>query len=177
MTTTDQPESQIPESQIPESQIVELLRAVETQLHESEIGFQLDKARLYGATVNPSSAKSADDDSQTPGFRLCFLDAHCDIYELLDRPSSAVARVFDAAVIVTTGWATPVESLVGMQRRRVRLVVVVCDDGVASALRFVDAADQVLIDEGTATGALNDAVDHFWFKGNNSEGATVAITP
>ena len=31
-----------------------LLRAIEQQLHESEIGFQLDKARLYGATTNPS---------------------------------------------------------------------------------------------------------------------------
>jgi len=56
-----------------------LLRAIEQQLHESEIGFQLDKARLYGATTNPSP--NVDDPSEM--FRLCFLDAHQDVYDLL----------------------------------------------------------------------------------------------
>lgn len=136
-----------------------LLRAIESQLHDSGIGFQLDKARLYGATVNPSEIM--DDDSES--FRLCFLDAHIDVYELLERPSSGVARVFDAAVLVTTGWATPINSEDASGRRRVRLTVLVCNDGVVSGLRFSDEDSDVLVDEGTATGALNDAVLEFWF--------------
>jgi len=135
-----------------------LLRAIEQQLHESEIGFQLDKARLYGATTNPSP--NVDDPSEM--FRLCFLDAHQDVYDLLERPSSSVARVFDAAILVTTGWATPIENS-SAERRRVRLTVMVSNEGVVSGLRFEDESCEVLLDEGSATGALNDAVLHFWF--------------
>ena len=143
----------------PEPPKAQLLRAVESQLHDSGIGFQLEKARLYGATVNPSV--NMDDDAET--FRLCFLDAHFDVYELLERPSSGVARVFDAAVLVTTGWATPISSEDASGRRRVRLTVLVCNDGVVSGLRFSDEECEVLVDEGSATGALNDAVLEFWF--------------
>lgn len=144
-----------------------LLRAVEHQLHESEIGFSLDKARLYGVTVNLSSMM--DDHEET--FRLCFLDAHQDVYELLERPSSTVARVFDAAILVTTGWATPIDPESGGERRRVRLTVLVSNDGVASGLRFQDDECEVLVDEGSATGALNDAVLTFWFGGPNASSA------
>ena len=90
------------------------------------------------------------------------MDAHQDVYDLLERPSSSVARVFDAAILVTTGWATPIENS-SAERRRVRLTVMVSNEGVVSGLRFEDESCEVLLDEGSATGALNDAVLQFWF--------------
>ncbi|MFN5601298.1 MAG: hypothetical protein ACK48T_04130, partial [Acidimicrobiaceae bacterium] len=91
--------------------------------------------------------------------------------ELLDSPSSALARMFDAAAIVTTGWAAPLGpdgTVDGAPsehalRRRVRLVVVVADHGVASVLRFADDPDDVVTDPGSATGSLADAITRFWF--------------
>jgi hypothetical protein len=102
---------------------------------------------------------------------MCFLAQHPDVYELLDAPSSALARMFDAATIVTTGWAAPlgpdgtVEGAPSehAQRRRVRLVVVVADHGVASVLRFADQPDDVVTDPGSATGSLAEAITRFWF--------------
>ena len=94
-----------------------------------------------------------------------------DAFELLDAPSSALARMFDAAAIVTTGWAAPLRpdgTIEGAPsehalRRRVRLVVVVADNGVASALRFADEPDEVVTDPGSATGSLAEAITRFWF--------------
>jgi hypothetical protein len=79
--------------------------------------------------------------------------------------------MFDAAAIVTTGWAAPLNadgSVDGPpsqheQRRRVRLVVVVADNGVASVLRFEDEPDEVVTDPGSATGSLAEAINRFWF--------------
>ena len=48
-------------------------------------------------------------------------------------------------------------------RRRVRLVVVVADHGVASVLRFADDPDDIISDPGSATGSLADAITSFWF--------------
>jgi hypothetical protein len=80
-------------------------------------------------------------------------------------------RMFDAAAIVTTGWAAPLRpdgTIEGAPsehalRRRVRLVVVVADNGVASALRFADEPDEVVTDPGSATGTLAEAITRFWF--------------
>jgi hypothetical protein len=79
--------------------------------------------------------------------------------------------MFDAAAIVTTGWAAPLGpdgTVDGAPsehalRRRVRLVVVVADHGVASVLRFADDPDEVVTDPGSATGSLADAITRFWF--------------
>ena len=47
-------------------------------------------------------------------------------------------------------------------RRRVRLVVAVCDRGVASVLRFADTPNDVITDAGAARGSLADAVKDLW---------------
>jgi hypothetical protein len=79
--------------------------------------------------------------------------------------------MFDAAAVVTTGWAAPLAAdgtIEGApsehaERRRVRLIVVVADNGVASALRFADEPDDVITDPGSATGSLAEAINRFWF--------------
>ncbi len=122
--------------------------------------------------VDPEGVRS----NQNGALRISFLAEHGDVYELLDAPSSAIARMFDAAVVLTCGWAAPIsrdESPENQdlsevppsqhpQRRRVRLVVSVCDNGVASVLRFADTPDDIVTDAGSARGSLADAVNNLW---------------
>lgn len=142
--------------------ILDIAVGVESQLHAMLDSFELSGARLYGVTV-------AEPTSHDP--TLCFLAQHADVYELLDAPASALARMFDGAAIVTTGWAAPLGpdgAVDGMPsehalRRRVRLVVTVADNGVASVLRFADEPNDVVTDPGSATGSLAEAINRFWF--------------
>jgi hypothetical protein len=79
--------------------------------------------------------------------------------------------MFDAAAIVTTGWAAPLDEDGNVngapsqhaQRRRVRLTVLVANSGVASVLRFADEPEEVVTDPGSATGSLAEAINRFWF--------------
>ena len=142
----------------------DLARMVEQRLHESIGTFSMDGARLYGVTLDGATYDAR--------FRLSFLAQHPDVYELLEAPSSALGKMFDAAAIVTTGWAAPLgpdgepegPPSEHEMRRRVRLVVVVADPGAASVLRFEDSPedDDVVVDAGSASGALASAIDSFW---------------
>jgi hypothetical protein len=93
--------------------------------------------------------------------------------------------MFDAAVVLTCGWAAPIDRSdkndhhddgdhddvddkklppsQHPQRRRVRLVVVVGDQGVGSVLRFADTPKEIVTDAGSARGSLADAVNNLWF--------------
>jgi len=142
--------------------ISSLAVAVESKLHNLLDTFELPGARLYGVNC---LGRPLDE------VTLCSLAQHPDVYELLESPSSSLARMFHAAAIVTTGWAAPLRpdgTLDGapsehVLRRRVRLVVVVADNGVASVLRFADDPDDIISDPGSATGSLADAITSFWF--------------
>ena len=142
--------------------IMEVAVAVEARVHAAVDSFELPGARLYGVNCVDRTAATTT---------LCFLSSHPDVYALLESPSSGLARMFDAAAVVTTGWAAPLApdgTLDGApsehaDRRRVRLVVTVADEGVASVLRFADAPDEVVTDPGSATGSLADAITRFWF--------------
>ena len=153
---------------------IDLATCVEASLHTSLDGFDLPRARLYGVSIVNANGVASHEDG---ALRISFLAEHGDVYELLDAPSSAIARMFDAAVVLTCGWAAPiarqdhddqdasddtVPPSQHPQRRRVRLVVVVCDDGVASVLRFADTPDDIVTDAGSARGSLADAVDNLW---------------
>ena len=157
---------------------VTLATCVEHSLHISLDGFDLSRARLYGISIVDEEAAARNEDG---ALRITFLAEHGDVYELLDAPSSAIARMFDAAVVLTCGWAAPISRQdhddhdtpdettddevppsQHPQRRRVRLVVVVCDDGVASVLRFADTPDDIVTDAGSARGSLADAVNNLW---------------
>ena len=167
---------------------IALATCVEASLNSSLDGFDLPRARLYGVSVvDPIGVTKHEDGA----LRITFLAEHGDVYELLDAPSSAIARMFDAAVVLTCGWAAPLdrdhdgdhdgedtssdqselldessrESVPPSQhplRRRVRLVVAVCDRGVASVLRFADTPNDVITDAGAARGSLADAVKNLW---------------
>ena len=142
--------------------ITEISVEVEAKLHTMIDSFELPGARLYG--VNCVARPTTEPN-------MCLLAQHPDVYELLDAPTSALARMFDAAAVVTTGWAAPLNSdgtIEGApsehaQRRRVRLVVMVADNGVSSVLRFADEPDEVVTDPGSATGSLAEAITRFWF--------------
>lgn len=147
---------------------IDLATLVESRIHESlrdsENAFDLDRARLYG--VNCSGADCTEE-----ALQLSFVLEHGDIYQLLDTPESTCARMFDAAALVTCGWAAPIADgetepdaapSRHPQRRRVRLVVVVGDSGVASVLRFADDAETPILDAGEARGPLAEAVASYW---------------
>jgi hypothetical protein len=142
--------------------VTDIAMGIEEKLHGLINTFELPGARLYG--VNCAGRPASEPN-------ICFLAQHPDVYELLDAPSSGLARMFDAAAIVTCGWAAPLApdgSIEGAPseheaRRRVRLIIVVADHGVASVLRFADQPDDVVTDPGSATGSLAEAVTHFWF--------------
>jgi hypothetical protein len=155
---------------------------VEASLHSSLDGFNLPRARLYGVSIVDAKGIASNQDG---ALRISFLAEHGDVYELLDAPSSAIARMFDVAVVLTCGWAAPLdrneqdddsrsddeiddaidEEVPPSQhplRRRVRLVVAVCDKGVASVLRFADTPNDIVTDDGAARGSLADAVKNLW---------------
>ncbi|MDA2964377.1 MAG: hypothetical protein O2996_04315 [Actinomycetota bacterium] len=152
---------------------IDLAKCVESSLHTSLDGFDLPRARLYGVSIVDADGVRSNHNG---ALRISFLAEHGDVYELLDAPSSAIARMFDAAVVLTCGWAAPIdrdESPANEdssevppsqhpQRRRVRLVVSVCDNGVASVLRFADTPDDIVTDAGSARGSLADAVNNLW---------------
>ena len=149
-----------------------LATCVEDSLHLSLDGFDLSRARLYGISIVDEQAVARNENG---ALRITFLAEHGDVYELLEAQTSAIVRMFDAAVVLTCGWAAPIRNdeededelatppSQHPERRRVRLVVVVCDDGVASVLRFADTPDDVITDAGAARGSLADAVTHLWF--------------
>ena len=142
--------------------IIDIAAGVESKIHQLIDTFELSGARLYGVNC---AGRPADEPN------MCFLAQHADVYELLEAPSSGLARMFDAAAIVTTGWAAPLSPEGKVEgapsehalRRRVRLAVVVADNGVASVLRFADEPDDVITDPGSATGSLADAITRFWY--------------
>ena len=161
---------------------IAIATCVEASLHSSLDGFNLPRARLYGVSVVDAKGISSHQDG---ALRISFLAEHGDVYELLDAPSSAIARMFDVAVVLTCGWAAPLErderddesrsdgenhdafndEVPPSQhplRRRVRLVVAVCDKGVASVLRFADTPNDIVTDDGAARGSLADAVKDLW---------------
>ena len=146
---------------------VALATCVEHSLNLSLSGFDLKRARLYGISVVDPAGIDANADG---ALRISFLAEHGDVYELLESRGSSIARMFDAAAVLTCGWAAPVDDenesdvppSVHPRRRRVRLVVVVGDDGVGSVLRFADTPDEIVTDPGNAKGSLADAVERLW---------------
>jgi len=163
---------------------VALATCVEQSLHMSLDGFDLKRARLYGISVVDVGGVDRLEDG---ALRITFLAEHGDVYELIDAPTSAIVRMFDAAVVLTCGWAAPIDRSLESdydddddddedadanekvppsqhpQRRRVRLVVVVGDQGVGSVLRFADTPKEIVTDAGSARGSLADAVTNLWF--------------
>ena len=91
-----------------------------------------------------------------------------DVYELLEGDNvSQVLETHNFVGLVTTGWASPLNDEKEIwsvppskhpERRRVRLVIVADKGNVCAVIRFSDGDDEVIVDEGSATGSLNDAL-------------------
>lgn len=133
---------------------LEFAKSIELNLHNKrKLGFHMEQACLYGV----------DDDGL-----IVLFQRHSDIYELLDNTSVAdLLTVYGHIAVATTGWAAPIakgdepDDIAPSQhkdRRRVRLIVVADKDSMVSALRFSDSPDEVITDEGSAIGALADAI-------------------
>jgi hypothetical protein len=167
-----EPNPDVPVRPTSQPAITELARVVEDRLHQSLDTFTLDGARLYGVTVVDAGVIDGEANGADDSFRLCFLAQHPDVYELLASSSSSLGRMFDAAALITSGWAAPLGPTGRPEgppsehamRRRVRLAVVVSDVGVASVVRFADEPDDVIVDAGSATGSLAEAIDTYWFN-------------
>jgi hypothetical protein len=142
---------------------IAIATCVEASLHSSLDGFNLPRARLYGVSIVDATGIASHQDG---ALRISFLAEHGDVYELL---------------VLTCGWAAPLnrdenddearsddeirDEVPPSQhplRRRVRLVVAVCDKGVASVLRFADTPNDIVTDAGAARGSLADAVKDLW---------------
>jgi hypothetical protein len=97
------------------------------------------------------------------------LSAHPDVYDLLE--SDFDLSDYNAVIIHTTGWAAPLSQDGSVeappsqhsQRRRVALAACVSDASVGSALSFADDPE-IVLDPGSATGSLADALLTFWEK-------------
>lgn len=151
-----------------------IARLVEARLHDTlpdavPDPFHLPRCRLHGvAIVDPDRLLEGHDGA----LRLDFLGDARNVYDLLDSAAGAIARLYDAAVLVTTGWAAPLGPegrVVGRpsshpQRRRIRLVVAVDDDGVSSVLRFADDPSRP-VDPGAGEGMLADTIADLWSFG------------
>lgn len=98
---------------------------------------------------------------------------HPDVYELLNDQYNFSTYV--GVLVHTTGWAAPLDENGEVStapskhemRRRVALASCVTNDSVGSALSFADEKD-IVLDPGSATGSLADALLSFWE--NNSIG-------
>lgn len=101
-------------------------------------------------------------------FVASFIAEDQDVYELLDNINKdKFQNLNEHFAIITYGWAAPLNSdgevdgapSAHPMRRRVRLVATVSklDRKMGSAITFKDD-DEVIIDEGSASGSLADAM-------------------
>lgn len=111
--------------------------------------YELPNAVLYGVTADGSHFE---------------LGRAGDVYDLLAVSYNGGGVV--ALAIHTTGWAAPLNEdgecdgapSAHPSRRRVALVAVATAQGMASALSFADEPDEIVTDEGQATGMLAEAL-------------------
>jgi hypothetical protein len=145
-----------------------LVRALEQRLHETLADATAEpfhtEAQIFGITVHDDEALLAGDDG---AFSHCWIAQSEAVYDLLEGPAAALARLFDAAAVLTTGWSAPSDEPLAVaprhhpQRRRVRLTVVVDDAGMASALRFADTPHEAVVST-AGVGLLADALHEVW---------------
>lgn len=132
------------------------------------LGFHFSTARMYGIVVNDPHGLL---DDQQCAARASFIDEHQDVYAMITGASGVLARSFDAAAVVTGGWAAPLEDDGSLatrasrhpERRRVRAVAVVSDEGIASVVRFEDDPHAPRAEVGGAVGGVVDSLDAMWF--------------
>lgn len=97
------------------------------------------------------------------------ISAHPDVYELLSQGTEYNLSSYIGVLIHTTGWAAPLNEDGDVDtapskhelRRRIALASCVTNTSAGSALSFADEKE-IVLDPGTATGSLAEALVKFW---------------
>ena len=144
---------------------VEIAEQIEKEIHsllskgDEPTPFVMEGAHLFGVDYTAEGAP-----------KLMFIESHPDVYDLLANDYNAlVASAYAWTLVVTTGWDAPLNANGNIdqppsqhaERRRVRLTCIANRQSVASVLRFADQPDDVITDEGGASGSLADAIQQF----------------
>ena len=135
----------------------EVALSTELIVHGHKKGFSYSEAQLLAIEqLKEGSATLVD---------VVTTDTNRDIYDLLEGNGVAdILKTHSFVGLVTTGWASaigegqePIQPSKDPNRQRVRLVIVADKEGVCSVIR-IKGRDEVVVDEGSATGSLNDAL-------------------
>lgn len=148
-----------------ETPLTDIATEAELFVHDFLGAFTNEQDSLYMSNAHLLVIKETDEGVIVEPVTSC-----PDVYELIDEVIAETpfsVRSSDILAVVTSGWAAPlgangeVEGAPSQhaQRRRVRLMACVrrSDLKMASVLRFGDT-DDVVIDEGSATGTLAEAM-------------------
>lgn len=135
----------------------EVALSTELIVHGHKKGFSYPEAQLLAIEqLKEGSATLVD---------VFTTDTNRDIYDLLEGNGVAnILKTHSFVGLITTGWASsirdeqePIQPSKDPNRQRVRLVIVANKEGVCSVIRF-KGRQEVVVDEGSATGSLNDAL-------------------
>lgn len=145
---------------------IQLARWFEQRINDS-VPFTLGAARLYGLTViDPAGLPE-----RRPGAALAsYVTEHADPHQLMQRANPDIGLCHDAVALLATGWVTSLDhELIELSsrggRRKVRLVVVASDAGLAAMARRFDRPDHPVAVPGRCLGALSDALAELWGAG------------
>lgn len=134
---------------------------------DATVDFDLPASRLYGLVLNDPHLL-ADERLGRTAARASFVAEDVDVYRLIDGPAGVIARSFDAAAVVSSGWAAPTQD--GQippsrhpERRRLRVVAVVSDAGVRSVTRFADSPSAPVVMTERGAGGVIDTLEALWF--------------
>lgn len=159
-----------------------LARWFERRIHDS-VPVTCSAARLYGLTVVDPAGLG----DHLPGAaRTSYVAEDADPHRLLARCPADLATCHDAVALLVTGWAAspsheleleleltePGESAARVAWRRVRVVAVVSDSGVAAVARRLGRADGVVPIPVRCLGALASALVDRWVVGGELRSAS-----
>ena len=137
------------------------------------------KAEEYAEKFIKTFSLDQNYDYQLPGAQLwgiekdstfSLIDEHPDVYDLLDKQLYDLSN-YIGIIVHTTGWAAPLNSdgSIGdspsqhTQRQRIVLAAAVTHQSAGSALAFANNKE-IIIDPGSASGSLAEALQRFWKK-------------
>ena len=135
----------------------EVALSTELIVHGHKKGFSYDEAQLIAIEqLKEGSATLVD---------VVTTDTNRDIYDLLEGNAVAdILKTHSFVGLITTGWASaiqegqePILQIKDPNKQRVILVIVADKEVVCSVVRF-QGREEVVVDEGSATGSLNDAL-------------------
>lgn len=160
-----------------------IARALDRRLHATlEDPLELRRARLYGCTVVDDEPSDGDE----PTVRFTFLGDAPLVYELMEGSLGLVARAFDAAAVVTSGWGAPMNDDGTMDvtpsrhpdRFRILVTTVIDDDALCSVVRNGTAPDVAVEMRDRGEGMMPDALEIMWCgEVRGDTGSTVPLRP